>query len=190
MARGRCQHLQAAVWGAPLTEKWDEAPLRAFCGLLIPSRIGRMLKQQNLRAEVHRRVVHKLQPQRGHTFVVVSLPKDLVPAVLGHDWYVTFRLGTIYLRSRSMKGLYREVPPKKAGTSSTPVDVSTKSFISSGTIGEGRGPSLTPVPENAANISAAANSMDECALGMGDICLSEDKDEGLLSADGCVPLAQ
>ncbi|XP_026326274.1 uncharacterized protein LOC113234973, partial [Hyposmocoma kahamanoa] len=156
----------------------------AVCGLLIPGhwedarRIGRILKWQNPWAEVHRWFVHKLQKQSGHTFVVVSLPEELVPAVLGHDRRFTFQLGTVYLRFRSKRGLYTDTPPEKANIIKPPMDVSPEPSTSSGITGEGKEPSLTPV------------SADECVSGMGDIRLSEDEDEDLLSTDGGYPLAQ
>ncbi|XP_026313906.1 uncharacterized protein LOC113225719 [Hyposmocoma kahamanoa] len=183
--------------GEPLSLKNGvEAPRRVVCGLLIPGhwedarRIGRILKWQNPWAEAHRWVVHRLQQHSGNSFVVVSLPEELVPAVLGHGRRLTFQLGTVYLRFRSKRGLYTDVPPEKTGTTTTRMDVSPEPSTSSNIPGEGEGPSSTPVSADAAVKPVATSSDDECVLGMGDIRLSEDVDEELLSSDGGFPLAQ
>ncbi|XP_026330992.1 ribosome biogenesis protein BOP1 homolog [Hyposmocoma kahamanoa] len=89
--------------------------------------------------------MHKLQQQSGHIFDVVSLPEEMVLAVLGHDRYFPVRHGL------------------------------PQSSTSSGIHGERKGPSLTPVSADATDKPMAASCDDECVSGMGDIRLSEDE---------------
>lgn len=69
------------------------------------------------------------------------------------------------------------------------MDVSADvSFTSSGITGDGKGPSSTPIPEDADEYSEAFNSDDEWVEGIGDIRLSEDVYAELSAVGGVITL--
>ncbi|KAJ0179640.1 hypothetical protein K1T71_004231 [Dendrolimus kikuchii] len=61
-------------------------------------------------SEKYRNDVHAILPQTRATFVVVSIPKDLVPVVLARKRRLSYRLGAVYLKFQGPKGRFVDTP--------------------------------------------------------------------------------
>ncbi|CAH2083775.1 unnamed protein product [Euphydryas editha] len=94
-------------------------PRRVRCGISIPGvqsdikAIGRMLRFQNPWAEVDRWLLHALYHHDNDTFIVVSVPEELVPALMGHERRLAYMLGSVYLKFLGPNGKFTETAPLK-----------------------------------------------------------------------------
>lgn len=104
---------------ATVKQMW-EIPRRVRCGILLPGvltdtkAIGGMLRFQNPWAEVDRWLLHALYHHDDGTFVVVSVPEELVPVLMGHERRLAYMLGAVYLKFQGPTGKFTETAPLKA----------------------------------------------------------------------------
>ncbi|CAH2108834.1 unnamed protein product [Euphydryas editha] len=130
-----CSNLKTLEWlktavndiilptGDRLTVKqmW-EVTRRVRCGILLPGvtkdtrAIGGMLRFQNPWAEVDRWLLHSLHPQTSETFIVVSVPEDLVPVLTEHERRLGYMLGSVYLKFQGPTGKFTESSPRRPQT--------------------------------------------------------------------------
>ncbi|CAH2092641.1 unnamed protein product [Euphydryas editha] len=96
-----------------------EIPRRVRCGISIPGvqsdtkALGGILRFQNPWAEVDRWLLHALYYHDNDTFIVVSVPEELVPALMGHERRLAYMLGSVYLKFLGPTGKFTETAPLK-----------------------------------------------------------------------------
>ncbi|CAH2087827.1 unnamed protein product [Euphydryas editha] len=189
-----------------------EITRRVRCGILLPGvikdtrAIGGVLRFQNPWAEVDRWLLHSLHPQTCETFIVVSVPEDLVPVLMEHERRLGFMLGSVYLKFQGPSGKFTESSPPKAGDPQaikgtdvvkdsqdlppTPMEAEN----SEEPAGDGARVS-EPLTEKALDssmeledvLSPGSNGEAECTQGIGNLEIG-DAEEALLNEDG-IPLS-
>ncbi|KAJ0171079.1 hypothetical protein K1T71_013278 [Dendrolimus kikuchii] len=112
-----CAALELPEVGKLVVTDVKNIPKLVRCGILLPHEhdgdkvlIGTMLQWGNPWAQVERWRVHAILPQTRATFVVVSIPKDLVPVVLARKRRLSYRLGAVYLKFQGPKGRFVDTP--------------------------------------------------------------------------------
>ncbi|RVE44760.1 hypothetical protein evm_010559 [Chilo suppressalis] len=98
----------------------DEIPKRVRCGFVLPklwkhdqALLGKCLQIGNPDLTPERWLLNGIQqqPTIGATFVVVSIPEDIVPAILARGRRLSFMFGSVYLKFRDAKGKYVDTLP-------------------------------------------------------------------------------
>ncbi|KAJ2939535.1 hypothetical protein O0L34_g6691 [Tuta absoluta] len=108
--------------GEKLTVKSQaDIPKCTRVGILIPDPmgvwketkdIGHVLAWQNKWAQCERWLVQKKLKQAVGWFMVVSVPKDLVPTLVEKRRCLSCLLGAVYIRFQGLGGKYYETPPE------------------------------------------------------------------------------
>ncbi|CAG4941123.1 unnamed protein product [Colias eurytheme] len=94
-----------------------DVPRRVRCGILLPGVwkdmkvVGLQLQYHNDWAQVHRWLLLRAEVQEAETFVVVSIPEDLVSTVMEHNRCLGFFFGSVYIKFQGPKGKFTERPP-------------------------------------------------------------------------------
>lgn len=102
----------------------SDLPRKVRCGILIPgqdeaNKIGEALRYFNPWAEVDRWLLHIAQKQAAGTFIVVSIPEDLIPSILERGRQLCYMLGAVYVKFEERKGKFTDVPPQSRKTEQT-----------------------------------------------------------------------
>lgn len=89
---------------------------RVRCGIVIPGAfetkdIGTMLRFQNPWAQVRRWLLHRAVKQPRDTFLVVSIPEDVVKALVERERRLGFMLGSVYVKFQGPRGKFTNIPP-------------------------------------------------------------------------------
>lgn len=121
------QWVKQAVRGMHVTDGEElvvlpavDIPRRVQCGLVLPevwkhdhSLLGKCLQLANPDLKPERWLLNGIfpQPNKGATFIVVSIPEETVPAILARRRRLSFMTGSIYLKFRNGKGKYVDTPP-------------------------------------------------------------------------------
>lgn len=97
--------------------KQSNLPRKVRCGILIPgqaetNRIGEARRYFNPWAEVDRWLLHIAQKQTTGTFIVVSIPEDLIPGILERGRHLCYMLGAVYVIFEEYKGRFTDIPPQ------------------------------------------------------------------------------
>ncbi|XP_038221481.1 uncharacterized protein LOC119839312 isoform X2 [Zerene cesonia] len=87
------------------------------CGILLPGvwkeikAVGLQLQYHNEWAQVDRWSLLRSEVQESETFIVVSIPEDLVSTVMEHNRRLGFFFGSVYIKFQGPKGKFTEWPP-------------------------------------------------------------------------------